>query len=182
MAKVYVFLATGFEETEMITPVDLLRRAGIDTCIVSIMGELTVMGRSNISVMADKLYEQVDFSDGDLLLLPGGQPGTNNLLNYAPLQTLIKEWNEDGKRLAAICAAPMVFGELGLLVGKKATCYPGCEERLRGAIKTIEKVVTDGNITTSRGLGTAILFGLEIIKLLVDEECAKNIASEVIYQ
>ena len=182
MAKVYEFLATGVEEAEAIIPADLLRRAGVEVCLVSITGELAVTGARNLTIVADKRYEEVDFSDGDMLLLPGGQPGTTNLCNYEPLQELLKRWNEEGKRLAAICAAPTVFGKLGLLEGKQATCYPGCEEQLSGAILTEEQVVTDGNVTTSRGLGTAIAFAGEIIRLLVDEATAEKVTTSIVYR
>ena len=182
MAKVYEFLATGFEETEMITPADLLRRAGIDVCLVSITGELGVTGAHDLTIMADQKYEDVDFADGDMLLLPGGQPGTTNLGQYEPLQELLKDWNQKGKRLAAICAAPTVLGNLGLLKGRRAVCYPGCEEQLLGAIITTDEVITDGNITTSRGVGTAIEFAAEIIRLLVDNQTAEKIIASIVYR
>jgi len=181
MAKVYVFFATGFEETEAVIPVDLLRRAEIDVCLTSITGKLEVTGSHGITILTERLYDEVDFSDGDMLLLPGGQPGTTNLSNYEPLCELISEWNREKKRLAAICAAPTVFGKLGLLKGAKATCYPGCEEQLLGAITSTEVVVTDGNITTSRGVGTAIEFAAEIIRLLRDEETAEKIKGNIVF-
>ena len=181
MAKVYMFLATGFEETEMIVPADLLRRAEIEVCLVSITGELAVTGSHRITILAEKLYDEVDFSDGDMLLLPGGQPGTTNLGNYAPLCELIKEWDKVKKRLAAICAAPTVFGELGLLKGLKATCYPGNEAKLLGAISSTDAVVTDAHITTSRGVGTAIEFAAEIIKLFKDKETAEKIKGNIVF-
>jgi len=181
MAKVYEFLATGFEEVEMITAVDLLRRAGIEVCLVSITGELAVSGANDITVLADKKYEEVDFADGDMLVLPGGQPGTNNLGAYEPLRKLLEAWNDNNKRLAAICAAPIVFGQLGFLKGKQATCYPGCEGELTGAIISDAKVVSDGNITTSQGVGTAIEFAGEIIRILVDEEMANKVKTSIVY-
>ena len=173
MTKVYEFLATGFEETEMIVPADLLRRAGIEVCLVSITGELAVTGTHDLTITADKKYEEIDFLDGDMLILPGGQPGTQNLCEYKPLQGLLKTWNDEGKRIAAICAAPTFLAKLGLLKGKRATCYPACEEQILGANISTETVVTDGNITTSRGVGTAIDFAVEIIRLLVDEKTVK---------
>lgn len=182
MAKVYEFLATGFEEVEATTPADLLRRAGIDVCLVSITGELAVTGAHGLTLLADSKYSEMDFSDGDMLILPGGQPGTNNLGSYKPLLELLQTWNEDGKRLAAICAAPTVFGKIGMLEGKRATCYPGCENQLIGAITMVDEVVTDGNITTSRGVGTAIAFVAEIIRLLLDEKTAEKITKSVVYK
>ena len=182
MAKVYEFLATGFEEIEAITPADLLRRAGVEVCLVSITGELAVTGSHALTILADKKYEEVDFSDGDMLILPGGQPGTTNLGNYKPLQELLEVWNASGKHLSAICAAPTVFGKLGILEGKQATCYPGCENQLLGAITTTDAVITDGNITTSRGVGTAIEFASEIISLLVDEQEAEKVTTSIVYK
>ena len=182
MAKVYEFLATGFEETEMIVPADLLRRAGIEVCLVSITGELAVTGAHDLTILADQKFEEVEFADGDMLLLPGGQPGTRNLANYRPLQELLIAWDLTGKRLAAICAAPTIFGTLGLLKGKQATCYLGCEEQLLEANITTDMVVTDGNITTSQGLGTAIEFAAEIIKLLVGEKDAKEVITSIVYK
>lgn len=181
MAKVYTFLATGFEEVEALTSVDLLRRAGVEICMVSIMDQLAVTGAQGITVQAEKLYKDMDPCDADLLLLPGGQPGTTNLGDYEPLTELLKAWNKEGKKLAAICAAPTVFGGLGLLEGKRATCYPGCEPQLTKAQAVTDRVVTDGNITTSRGLGTAISFSLELIKILVSPEKAEEIRAAIVY-
>jgi|GEM_PF-7916 len=181
MAKVYIFLAAGFEEVEALTAVDLLRRAGVEVCMVSIMDQLAVTGAQGITVRAEKLYKEIDPCGADLLLLPGGQPGTTNLGDYEPLTELLKAWNKEGKKLAAICAAPTVFGGLGLLEGKRATCYPGCERQLTGAQAVTDRVVTDGNITTSRGVGTAISFSLELIKILVSSEKAEEIRTAIVY-
>lgn len=183
MSKVYVFLADGFEEIEGLMVVDLLRRANIDLTTVSIMGKKCVTGRSDISVMADCLFEEVvSFDDGDMLVLPGGMPGTAYLEEYKPLQELIRTYDKAGKRLAAICAAPTVYGKMGLLDGKNATCYPGMEGLLIGAKPVTEKFVTDGNYTTSRGLGTAIEFSLELIRLLSGSETADQVAKSVVFQ
>lgn len=182
MSKVYVFLADGFEEIEGLMVVDLLRRAGISLTTVSIMGRACVTGRSNISVMADCLFEDVaSFEDGEMLVLPGGMPGTTYLEEYKPLQELIRAYDKQGKRLAAICAAPTVYGKMGLLDGKEATCYPGMEEMLLGAKASADKFVTDGNYTTSRGLGTALEFSLELIRLLTDAETAEKVAKSVVF-
>ncbi|UWP60592.1 DJ-1 family glyoxalase III [Ruminococcus gauvreauii] len=181
MAKVYMFLADGFEEVEGLTVVDLLRRAEIEVVMTSIMGRQEVTGTNGITVKADRLFEDVNVSDADMLVLPGGQPGTTNLGAHKPLAELLLKWNSEGGRLAAICAAPTVFGGLGLLKGKKATCYPGCEGGLDGAHTTEERVVTDGNITTSRGVGTAIAFGLELIAILVNKETADKIKTSIVY-
>lgn len=182
MAKVYVFLAEGFEEIEAGTPVDILRRAGIDVSFVSIDNKDFVKGARNITVKADEKLSEIDRDAADLIILPGGMPGTTNLYNCAELIDLVKDYNNRGKRIAAICAAPTIFGKIGLLKGKKAVCYPGMEEDLTGAIVCYDSVVTDGNITTSRGMGTAIEFSLELLKLLAgDEEAAKEMAGKVVY-
>lgn len=183
MSKVYVFLADGFEEIEGLMVVDLLRRAGIDLTTVSIMGRDYVTGRSDITVKADCLYEDADsFADGEMLVLPGGMPGTAYLEEYTPLRDLICKYDAEGKRLAAICAAPSVYGKMGLLKGKKATCYPGMEDLLLGAEPVTDKFVTDGIYTTSRGLGTALEFSLELIRLLKDAETAEKVAKSVVFQ
>lgn len=182
MSKVYVFLAEGFEEIEALMVVDLLRRAKCDVTTVAIMGDKKVKGRSNIEVIADKLYEEIEsFEDADLLVLPGGMPGTLYLGQHKGLSNLLVEQLEKNKRIAAICAAPTVFGKMGLLKDKSATCYPGMEDELFCGKAQTDKVVVDGLITTSRGLGTALEFSLELIAQLEGNECAKNVANSVVY-
>ena len=181
MKKVYVFLADGFEEIEGLTVVDVLRRAGADTETVSVMGRKEIRGSHEIQILADSLFEDVDFSDARLLVLPGGMPGTLHLGEHQGLTKLLTETAAQGKRVAAICAAPSVLGGLGLLKGKRAVCYPGFEDKLTGAQVEMEEVVTDGCITTSRGLGTAIPFALELISLLFGPEKAEEIKKSVIY-
>ena len=158
MAKVCVFTADGFEEIEGLTVVDLLRRAGAEVLMVSVGEGLTVRGSHDIELKADVLFEEAEYGDADILVLPGGMPGTLNLRNHEKLCALLKEFAAKDKKIAAICAAPMILGELGILKGKRATCYPGFEEKLFGAEVCTERVVRDGNLTTSRGLGTAISF------------------------
>lgn len=182
MNTVYVFLADGFEEIEGLTVVDLLRRADEDVVTVSIMGRKNVTGSHKIQVQADALFEEVDFAKGKLLVLPGGMPGTMYLQEHEGLTTLLKKWNEEGKMLAAICAAPTVFGGLGFLQGKEAVCYSGMEEGLLGAIPGKDAVAVDGNITTSRGLGTAIDFALSLIEQLQNREKAEKIKKSIIYR
>ena len=181
MSKAYIFLADGFEEVEGLTVVDLLRRAGIDIRMVSIMDSVKVTGSHDITVKADALFTETDFSGGDMFILPGGQPGTTNLGKHEALGRLLKEENEKGTALAAICAAPMVFGGLGILNGRKAICYPGCEGALTGAAITRQKVVTDGHITTSMGPGSAMAFSLELIRILCGEEKAAEIKKGLCY-
>ena len=158
MSKVNVYLADGFEEVEGLTVVDLLRRAGIETDMVSIMGRKEITGARKIPVLADKLFEEQD--DPDVIVLPGGMPGTLHLKAHEGLADLIRKADKEGKLLAAICAAPTIYGEMGLLEGKNATCYPGMEDKLLGANWQELPVVVDGNFVTSRGVGTANAFAL----------------------
>jgi 4-methyl-5(b-hydroxyethyl)-thiazole monophosphate biosynthesis len=181
MCKVCVFLADGFEEIEGLTVVDLLRRAGIVTNTVSIMNRKEIQGAHNITVIADQLFEEADFREYDMLVLPGGMPGTLNLGAHKELVELLKQAASDGKNIAAICAAPSVLGDNGILKGKRAICYPGFEDRLAEAIITKENVVVDKNIITSRGMGTAIEFGLAIIEKLINQETALKISNSICY-
>jgi len=182
MQKTAIFLADGFEEIEALTVVDLLRRAKIDITIVSIMESKSVYGSHEIAVEADTTFDDFDFDGVDMLILPGGQPGTKNLYACEPLKDKIKEFNAEGKMLAAICAAPTVYGKMGLLQGKKATCYPGCEVDLTGADFQTSSVVKDGNFITSRGMGTAIDFGLAIIEHFQGINAAKDMAERIVYK
>ncbi|MDF2941178.1 MAG: hypothetical protein K0S01_36 [Herbinix sp.] len=182
MAKVYIFLADGYEEIEGLTVVDLLRRANIEITMVSITGNRNVTGSHQITSLADVLFEEVDYTDADMLVLPGGMPGTNNLLEHKGLDQLLKEFYAKGKQLAAICAAPRVLGIKGLLKDKQVTCYPGNEDALLGAQVVNTAVVTDGNITTSKGMGTAIDFSLSLIRSLKGEAEAEKIAKSIQYQ
>lgn len=181
MAKTVLFLADGFEEIEALTVVDLLRRAGIEITTASIMGRKEVTGSHNITVVADTLFEDVNFDEPDMLILPGGQPGTTNLGNCEPLKDKIKEFDAAGKMLSAICAAPTVYGKMGLLSDKKACCYPGCEVGLKGADVQTTEVTKDGHFITSRGMGTAIPFGLAIIEHFQGEKAAKEMAAKIVY-
>ena len=182
MSKVAVFFGTGFEEIEALTVVDILRRADIETDMVSVMGEKSVTGSHKIAVEMDKLLEEVNFDQVDVIVLPGGLAGTKNLEACEPLMEQVDRFVSAGKTVAAICAAPRVFAGLGLLNGKKATCYPSVMEELTGAVKSEDAVVVDGNITTSRGLGTAIDFSLELIAQLISREKADEIAESVVYK
>ncbi len=164
MVKAAVFFATGFEEIEAIGIVDTLRRGGLETDMISVSGNTDVEGGHGITVRCDLNFYSVDYSFYDLLVLPGGMPGTLNLGKHEDLGELLKSFAAEGKKLAAICAAPSVLGELGLLKGVKATCYPGYEEKLEGAVVTDTDVVKDGNFTTGRGPGVVMNFALEILK------------------
>ena len=182
MSKVYVFMADGTEEVEALTAIDLLRRAKVDVVTVSIMEKKQVITSHNIGVEADELFGESNYMDGDMIVLPGGLPGTTHLKNHEELRKVLFAYKDAGKYLAAICAAPSVYGWNGMLEGKKATCYPGFEEELKGATAIGEKVVTDGQFITSKGLGTAIDFSLELITLLVGAETAESIAKAVQYR
>jgi len=182
---VYVFLADGFEEIEALTPVDLLRRAGVEVNTVSIVeNRRIVTGARKIVVNADITIDEVDYNNADLLVLPGGMPGTTNLAQCEKLMSKVDAFVKSGdnsKRVAAICAAPsIILGKRDLLVGKKATCYPGMEDGMHGAIAVTDSVVTDGNVTTSRGMGTAADFAVELIALLCGKEKAEEIKKAVV--
>lgn len=182
MAKVYIFLASGFEEIEALTVVDLLRRANIEVVMVSVHDGILVKGAHGIEVMADMEYQMDSCQDGDMLVLPGGMPGTNGLMGHEGLRELLFEYRNSGKLLAAICAAPSVLGLNGILKGKTATCYPGFEDKLLGAKAVNERVVKDGNVITSRGVGTAIDFALVLIEELADKAIAEKIAQGIQYR
>lgn len=182
MANVYSFFADGMEEIEALAPVDLLRRAGNPVTTVSVMGQTQIRGSHNILIEADVLFEKASFTDGDLFILPGGGEGTQNLGACRPLMKLLKEKEKEGKRIAAICAAPSLLASLGLLEGKKATIYPGMEDQLGGAQPQDVPAVTDGLITTGHGAGAAVEFGLELIRVLNGEEAAAAMKKQIVFQ
>lgn len=164
MNRVYVFLADGFETVEALAPVDVMRRAGLQVTTVSIMGRLNVESAQGVVVMADELFENIAFDDADALVLPGGGVGTENLSAHEPLRALLAGACSRGLLVAAICAAPMVLGRIGLLKGKRATCYPGCEGDLFDAEYTAAPVEQDGNIITACGPGASFAFGFAIVE------------------
>ncbi|MCQ2538496.1 MAG: DJ-1/PfpI family protein [Lachnospiraceae bacterium] len=182
MSKLAIFMADGCEEIEGLTVVDLVRRAGIAIDMVSIREELTVTGAHGIKFMADKCFQEVAFDEYDGFILPGGMPGTINLGESEFVCTTMKKAYASGKLCAAICAAPSVLGQLGILEGLNATCYPGFEEKLTGAKCRTKAVVKDDNVITSRGMGTAIEFGLEIVAYFTDEATAKKLEKGIIYK
>lgn len=175
---VIVLLADGFEEIEALTPVDMLRRAGLTVYTVGITGK-TVTGSHGIPVIADLLPSEVKLDEVRLAIFPGGMPGALNLDKSPFTDEVIDSVLKRGARLAAICAAPLCFGRRGLLSDKRATCYPGFEDELVGAITTGEGVVTDGNITTARGMGVSLLFAKELTKLMVSEERANALSASI---
>lgn len=180
--QAYLFLATGFEEVEALTVLDILRRGGVECAMVSVTGDYDVTSSHAVTVRADLLFDEKDLTDGDMLILPGGIPGTPNLKAHAGLAKLIHTYKDAGKYLAAVCAAPTVYGEMGLLEGRNATCYPGKEEGLKGASHKTDKVVVDGQFITSRGMGTCIDFGLTLLTLLDSKEKADEIAGKIVYK
>ncbi len=182
MSKVYVFLADGTEEVEALTAIDLLRRAKVDVVTVSIMGRKHIISSHQIGIEADEVFGASDYMDGDMIVLPGGLPGTTYLKEHEELRNVLFSYKEAGKYLAAICAAPTVFGSNGMLEGKQAVCYPGFEEELVGATVLNQGVVADGQFITSKGLGTAIDFSLELVRVLVSAECANQIAKAIQYK
>ena len=182
MAKTVLFLAEGFEEIEALTVVDLLRRAGIECVTASINGDTAVKGSHDITVMADTTFAEAPIDEADMLILPGGGLGTQNLKACEPLGGWLKAFDSTGKYLSAICAAPTVLGELGILKGRRACCYPGCESGMIGAEVTSNEVTVDGHITTSRGMGTAIPFGLAIIERFQGVQAAKDMAKKIVYR
>ena len=181
MSKVCVFFGTGFEEIEALTVVDILRRAGIETEMVSVMNDKTVQGSHQIPVVMDKLIREVDFGSVDALVLPGGLDGTKNLEACGLLMEHVDAFAGDGKMVCAICAAPSILGHRGLLKGKKAIAYPGFEDQLTGAEIGREPAVRDGNVITGRGMGCSIPFALEILKSLTDEKTADAMAEKIVY-
>lgn len=179
MSKASIFMADGMEEVECLSIVDILRRGGVDVQTISIHKKKKVLSSHGVKITADTTIGDCDVSDSDALIIPGGGKGVENLLACKKLGKLLVKQAGKGKRLAAICAGPSVLGQLHLLAGKEATCYPGWEEKLPGAICTAKGVVTDGNVTTGRGLGFAIDFALELLRLLEGIEKADDVKKRI---
>lgn len=175
---IIVLLADGFEEIEALTPIDILRRAGLDVKSVGITGKV-VVGSHGIATVADLLPSEVKLEEVSLAIFPGGMPGSLALDESPFSDEVIAALEKSGGRLAAICAAPLVLGRRGLLDGKRAICYPGFEKELKGAIIGDESVVTDGNVTTAKGMGVALDFSLELVRVILGEEAALRISDAV---
>jgi len=178
------FLADGFEEIEALTPIDTLRRAGVDVKSVAVGkgGDKVVMGAHGIAVLADITEDEaflIDKNEIDMIILPGGMPGAKNLDESDFVDGFVNWAAKSCIYVASICAAPMIPGKRGLLSGRRAVCYPGFEEYLTGATVTDSKVETDGKYITACGMGAALEFSLEIIKLLKGEVAAEHIRSSV---
>ena len=177
---IYMFLADGFEEVEALCPLDLLRRAGLEVTTVGIGGKETVTGSHGITVHADIPDVMFRDSDPDMIILPGGMPGSKNLDESRVVDAALKIASKKGAYLCAICAAPMVLGKRGYLEGKKAICYPGFEQYLTGAeVSKTEGVVRDGNVITAKGMGVALEFGLELVRVMKDGETADKIKASI---
>lgn len=185
MAKIYVFISDGNEETEIAAPADLLRRAGNDVTLVSNTGNKLTKCANGLMICADRLIEDADYLDGDVYMVPGGLPGAEYLGADKRVTDLLLHAFNNGKHVGAICASPaVILAKLGILKGRKATCYPGCEAALidGSAVVTDEAAVTDGNVTTGKGPGAAIAYGLELVRVINGEETAAQLSSDFIAQ
>lgn len=181
MKKFYIFLAEGFEEVEALGAVDVLRRAALPVVTVSVTGNPVVKSCHGVAVVADALFEDRDFADAALLYLPGGLPGATNLADHEGLRQLILRHHESGKPLAAICAAPLVYGRMGLLDGHRATCYPGFETELKGATCRGELVTEDEQFLLGKGPGAVLRLGYAIVSRFVGAEKAREICAGMLY-
>lgn len=181
MSKAAVFFGTGFEEIEALTVVDILRRADVETDMVSVMEERSVTGSHKITVEMDKLLADVDFDSLDVIVLPGGMAGTDNLEACEPLMQQVDRFVANGKVVAAICAAPRILGHRGHLKGRKACSYPSFESHLEGAEVLHQPAVIDGNIVTGRGMGASVPFGLAILEKLKGKEAAQQMAEKIVF-
>lgn len=181
MSKIGIFMANGCEEIEGLTVVDILRRGGVEVLTISITDCAQVTGSHFVTFRTDTVKSAVTFSKLDGVVLPGGMPGTLNLGADETVGRVIKEFADSGRLVAAICAAPSVLGAAGLLNGKNAVCHPGFEEKLIGANTSEDPVMRDGNIITSRGMGTAIPFGLAILEYLKGPEAVEQVRKGLVY-
>lgn len=181
MIKIGVFFAAGYEEVEALTVVDICRRAGIGVQMISIDNEKSVTGSHGVGFLMDQGIDETNFGELSMLVLPGGMPGTKNLEGCGKLMEQLDRFYENGKEIAAICAAPTIFGHRGYLKGRKAACYPGMEDQLTGAKVSYEPAVSDGNVTCGRGMGCAIPFALRIVEKLVGRAKAEELAGSIVY-
>lgn len=182
MSRIGIFMADGCEEIEGLTVVDIARRAQLEIVMISITDKKEVTGSHKVTFLADALASEVNYGELDGIVLPGGMPGILKLSADETVNQVVKEFAAAGKLVSAICAAPSVLGAAGVLKGKRATCHPGFEEKLTGALTSEEAVVQDGNIITSRGMGTAIPFALEIVRYFKDDAAADEVAKGLVYR
>ena len=181
MAKVYEFLSNGTEEVEALIPVDVLRRAGVEMVLVSTTCSLVITSAHSVNIVADALIEDVDTSDADLLMIPGGLPGAENLCNHPMVREAIKRQYDSGKLVSAICAGPMIFGSLGITEGKRCTCYPGFEEHLTGAVYTADLVTVDGNIVTGEGPAATFPYAYTLCEMLCGAATTEALKAGMMY-
>lgn len=177
--KVAVYFATGYEEVEALSVVDILRRGHVEVIMVGVDGQ-TVMSSHNVSINMDKQIDEVDHNEIDMIVLPGGLPGVQNLLANESVKKHLKEFKEQEKWLAAICAAPSILGQLGLLEGERATCYPSFEKYLVGCEHTSARVEVSHKIVTGKGAGAALDFGYKLLELLKDKDLSMQIRKAMI--
>ncbi len=182
MTKIAVHLATGFEEVEAISIVDVLRRAELDVIMVSMTDTKTVVGGHQIPIVTDTLFHELDYSTFDVIVLPGGMPGATNLDNHKGLREQILKFNNEKKLLGAICAAPLVLGHLGILKRQKAVCYPGFEKELHGAEVLRDPTTVSDNIVTARGIGVALKFGLKLVEEIIGAEKAEELSKSMLVE
>jgi len=175
---IYLFLAQGFEEAEAITPLDLLRRAGAEIQTVGVGGK-RIVGSHGVEVTADLEEAQLNLRDMEMVILPGGMPGTRNLEDSPMVRASISYCAQNGKKIAAICAAPSILGHMDLLSGHRAVCYPGYEKDLNGAEVMMDPVCVSGNYITARGAGVAVLFGLKLVEVLFGKQKSDEIKEKV---
>ena len=178
--QIAVHLADGFEEIEAVSIIDVLRRADLDVLVISVTGNHEVTGAHHLKVIADVLFEEVNYDKISMIVLPGGIPGATNLDQHSGLKEQILKFNGNNKSLAAICAAPLVYGNLGILEGKQAVCYPGYEKYLKGAEVLSIPVVESANIITGRGVGAALEFALKIVEKMVSPEKSALLAKQML--
>ncbi|HPO49133.1 MAG TPA: DJ-1/PfpI family protein [Spirochaetota bacterium] len=180
--KISVLMAEGFEEAEAVIVIDILRRAGFEVNLVSTTNEKKVTGGRKIKIFADYIFEEYNFENADILFIPGGGLGVENLLKSSKVENLIKKYFDQNKYIVAICAAPLVLEKAGVLKGKKVTSYPSTEENLKSIAEySSEKVVVDGKIITSRGFGTAMDLGLKLVEIFLGKQESDNIKKAVVY-
>ena len=182
MKKIGIFMADGCEEIEGLTVVDIVRRAKMEIVMISITGKREVTSSHQVTFLTDALAAEVDYDTLDGIVLPGGMPGTLNLQADETVNKVIRQFAAEGRLVCAICAAPSVLGAAGILEGKCATCHPGFEEKLTGAKVEKKEVVVDGNVITSRGMGTAIPFALEIVRYFADDETVEQVRKGLVYR
>lgn len=182
MSRIGVFFAEGFEEIEALTVVDVCRRAGVEVQMVSVSGDRTVSGSHGIGVQMDMGFDEVDFDSLDMIVLPGGKLGTENLEAHQGLMEQVDAFDRAGKYLAAICAAPSILGHRGILKGRRAGCYPGWEKHLEGAQVSMDDATVDGHVITGRGMGCSIAFSMEIVAKLQGVQQAVKVAESIVYR